>query len=93
MLYHPTLTPHFPLLCEYDNICCALQVEGAVAKALETHGRLSGVANCVGSIVLKAAHQTSDVEFDQAREMCEPEVYVPLFGTKCAPLSGFTTNA
>mmetsp|Transcript_16535 Transcript_16535/g.35768 ORF Transcript_16535/g.35768 Transcript_16535/m.35768 type:complete len:293 (+) Transcript_16535:28-906(+) len=41
------------------------QVDDAIAKAVETHGHISGVANCVGSIVLKSAHTTSDAEFDQ----------------------------
>ena len=31
---------------------------------LSTYGRLDGVANCVGSIVLKPAHATSDADFD-----------------------------
>lgn len=32
---------------------------------LSTYGRLDGVANCVGSIVLKPAHATSDADFEQ----------------------------
>lgn len=31
---------------------------------LSTYGRLDGVANCVGSIVLKPAHATSDADWD-----------------------------
>jgi short-subunit dehydrogenase len=34
-------------------------VEQAVEQAVQAHGSVTGVANCVGSIVLKAAHQTS----------------------------------
>jgi len=34
-------------------------VEGAVAHANERHGRLDGLALCVGSILLKPAHRTS----------------------------------
>lgn len=41
------------------------QVEQAIAQAVERHGRVDAVANCVGSIVLKSAHATSDAEFDQ----------------------------
>ncbi|GFH24508.1 uncharacterized protein HaLaN_22317, partial [Haematococcus lacustris] len=41
------------------------QVEAAISSAVSNHGPLAAVANCVGSIVLKAAHQTSDAEFDQ----------------------------
>ena len=40
------------------------EVEAAVAKALEAHGRLDGLANCVGSILLKPAHLTSEEEWD-----------------------------
>lgn len=39
-------------------------MEDAIARAVELHGRIDGVANCVGSIVLKAAHATSEAEFD-----------------------------
>lgn len=40
------------------------EVEAAVAKAVEVHGRLDGLANCVGSILLKPAHLTSEEEWD-----------------------------
>jgi NAD(P)-dependent dehydrogenase (short-subunit alcohol dehydrogenase family) len=40
------------------------EVESAVAKAVEAHGRLDGLANCVGSILLKPAHLTSEEEWD-----------------------------
>ena len=40
------------------------EVEAAAAKAVEWHGRLDGVANCVGSILLKPAHLTSEEEWD-----------------------------
>lgn len=40
-------------------------VEQAVAQATELYGRIDSVANCVGSIVLKSAHTTTDAEFDQ----------------------------
>jgi len=39
------------------------QVEQCLARAVELHGRVDGVACCVGSILLKAAHQTSFDEF------------------------------
>jgi NAD(P)-dependent dehydrogenase (short-subunit alcohol dehydrogenase family) len=39
-------------------------VEAAAAKAVEIHGRLDGLANCVGSILLKPAHLTSEEEWD-----------------------------
>ncbi len=41
------------------------QVEAAVEAAVETHGRLDGAANLVGSVLLKPAHLTSVEEFDE----------------------------
>jgi NAD(P)-dependent dehydrogenase (short-subunit alcohol dehydrogenase family) len=43
------------------------QAESAISTAVTQHGRIDGVANCVGSIVLKSAHTTSDADFDQVR--------------------------
>jgi NAD(P)-dependent dehydrogenase (short-subunit alcohol dehydrogenase family) len=40
-------------------------VETAVASAAEHHGRLDGIVNLVGSILLKPAHLTSDDEFEK----------------------------
>jgi 3-oxoacyl-[acyl-carrier protein] reductase len=40
------------------------EVEAAATKAVEVHGRLDGLANCVGSILLKPAHLTSEEEWD-----------------------------
>jgi 3-oxoacyl-[acyl-carrier protein] reductase len=42
------------------------QVDACVARVLERHGRLDGVAHCVGSLLLKPAHLTSDAEWDAA---------------------------
>lgn len=41
-------------------------VEGAIAGAASSLGRLDGVANCVGSLLLKPAHATSAEELDAA---------------------------
>lgn len=38
-------------------------VERLFARALELHGRVDGAACCVGSILLKAAHLTTEAEF------------------------------
>ena len=38
-------------------------VEACVTQAFEQHERLDGVGNCVGSILLKPAHCTSDEEW------------------------------
>jgi hypothetical protein len=37
---------------------------------VQSHGRVDGVANCVGSIVLKSAHTTTDAEFEQVGQGC-----------------------
>ncbi|MGD8254424.1 MAG: SDR family oxidoreductase [Syntrophobacterales bacterium] len=39
------------------------QVEQCVEQAVETYGRVDGIANCVGSVLLKPAHLTSDDEW------------------------------
>ena len=39
------------------------QVEKSVEQTVETHGRVDGIANCVGSVLLKPAHLTSEDEW------------------------------
>lgn len=39
------------------------QVERCVEQTVETYGRVDGIANCVGSVLLKPAHLTSDEEW------------------------------
>lgn len=39
------------------------EVHASLAAALDQFGRLDGVANCVGSLLLKPAHLTSEEEF------------------------------
>jgi NAD(P)-dependent dehydrogenase (short-subunit alcohol dehydrogenase family) len=41
------------------------EVEQALAGAVERHGRVDGLACCVGSIVLKPAHRTSVAELEE----------------------------
>jgi NAD(P)-dependent dehydrogenase (short-subunit alcohol dehydrogenase family) len=41
------------------------EVEACVKDVLKNFGRIDGAANCVGSIVLKGAHSTSEEEFEQ----------------------------
>lgn len=50
---HTTLDAHDPA-----------SVEATIDFAVRTHGRLDGVAHCVGSILLKPAHLTKPEEFD-----------------------------
>jgi NAD(P)-dependent dehydrogenase (short-subunit alcohol dehydrogenase family) len=40
------------------------EVGEAVSNAVETFGRVDGIANCVGSLLLKPAHITTDDEWD-----------------------------
>jgi NAD(P)-dependent dehydrogenase (short-subunit alcohol dehydrogenase family) len=40
------------------------QVESVFREATEMFGRVDGVANCAGSLILKPAHLTSEAEFD-----------------------------
>lgn len=39
-------------------------VQSVVDHAVETHGRLDGIANCIGSLLLKPAHLTSESEWE-----------------------------
>lgn len=57
MLYPQTHTFHV----EATN---SKQVEACIQHAVKTFGRIDGVVNCVGSVLLKPAHQTSDEEFN-----------------------------
>ncbi len=47
-----------------DATDCAA-VEELLVATKKVHGRIDGVANCVGSILLKPAHLTSHEEFDE----------------------------
>jgi 3-oxoacyl-[acyl-carrier protein] reductase len=40
------------------------EVEACLRRAVEVFGRLDGVANCVGSLLLKPAHATTDQEWN-----------------------------
>lgn len=39
------------------------EVDACVERAMQAHGRLDGVANCIGSLLLKPAHTTSESEW------------------------------
>lgn len=47
-----------------DDVTSHESVDKATNNVLATHGKLHGVANCIGSIVLKSAHTTTPKEFD-----------------------------
>jgi NAD(P)-dependent dehydrogenase (short-subunit alcohol dehydrogenase family) len=40
------------------------ELERCATQSFETHGRLDGIANCIGSVLLKPAHLTSDADWD-----------------------------
>ena len=43
----------------------ASAVEACVERAVALHARLDGIANCVGSLILKPAHLTTDAEWQE----------------------------
>ena len=45
------------------DVTASAEVDAAVTRILEAHGRLDGAAHCVGSLLLKPAHLTSDAEW------------------------------
>ena len=48
---------------EIIDACQADDIERAVVKAKELYGYISGVANCVGSLILKPAHLVAPQDF------------------------------
>ncbi|PSC75302.1 SDR family oxidoreductase [Micractinium conductrix] len=44
--------------------CDPAAAEAVIQEALRRYGRIDGVANCVGSVILKAAHATTPAEFE-----------------------------
>jgi NAD(P)-dependent dehydrogenase (short-subunit alcohol dehydrogenase family) len=46
------------------DACNLQQVESCMKRATELHGPISGIANCVGSLLLKPAHLLSEEEWD-----------------------------
>lgn len=48
------------------DACNLTQVESCLRRAVELHGPTSGIANCVGSLLLKPAHLLSEAEWDDA---------------------------
>jgi NAD(P)-dependent dehydrogenase (short-subunit alcohol dehydrogenase family) len=41
------------------------EVGSCAKRAIESHGRLDGIANCVGSVLIKPAHLTSEREWNE----------------------------
>lgn len=58
-----------PLAEELRAVACPLdatrleEVDACVDRAMQLHGRIDGVANCIGSLLLKPAHNTSEAEW------------------------------
>ena len=59
--------------CDCKWLECDVTVPGAIAACLdaacETHGDISGIANCVGSLKLAPAHATKDHDFAEIIEV------------------------
>lgn len=47
------------------DVTVSSQADGLVAQVLERHKRIDGLAHCVGSILLKPLHLTSDQDWDR----------------------------
>jgi len=47
------------------NATLPKETEDAFLEIKETHGTIDGVVNCIGSVILKPAHLTSDSEFEE----------------------------
>jgi 3-oxoacyl-[acyl-carrier protein] reductase len=45
------------------DACSFADVEACIAKAIEQFGQVNGVANCIGSLLLKPAHLTTEAEW------------------------------
>ena len=60
----------------------ALQVDDAFSEIRERYSRISGVAHCVGSIILKPIHQTSDADFETTLRL-----NLHRWATACLPAS------
>lgn len=64
-------------------------VEACLSEARDAHGRLDGVANCVGSIILKPAHLTTDAEWDETIRTNLTSAFATVSAAaKCMPAGG-----
>ena len=64
------------------------QVEAAFEQAAATLGEIRGVAHCVGSILLKPAHLTSEVEFNHTLQINLVSAFIVLRSAIRAMSSG-----
>lgn len=64
----------YGLAQELDAECCIVdatrldEVEACVQRAAQKYGYVTGIANCVGSLLLKPLHMTSEAEWDTTIE-------------------------
>jgi len=51
--------------CDVHNVEAddPASIDGCVKSTAEKHGKITGVVNCIGSVLLKPAHLTSDAEW------------------------------
>jgi 3-oxoacyl-[acyl-carrier protein] reductase len=47
------------------NVTDSKAIDACISAAIENHGPLDGVVNCVGTLLLKPAHCTSDQEYSE----------------------------
>jgi NAD(P)-dependent dehydrogenase (short-subunit alcohol dehydrogenase family) len=45
------------------------EVESCAKQAIESHGRLDGIANCIGTVLLKPAHLTTDDDWSSTLQL------------------------
>ena len=65
------------------------QVDAFIAHAVATHGQLDGAANCVGSLLLKPAHITTNDEWEfTMRQNLNSAFYVLRAATKAMKAGG-----
>jgi NAD(P)-dependent dehydrogenase (short-subunit alcohol dehydrogenase family) len=45
------------------------EVESCAKRVIEEHGRLDGIANCIGTVILKPAHLTTDDDWNSTLQL------------------------
>ena len=65
------------------------QVNDCVEQAVEKYGRVDGIANCVGSLLLKPAHLTSDTDWQSVIDVnLNSAFYIVRAGVKAMMKTG-----
>ena len=70
------------------------EVEACAAKVVQDYGRIDGIANCVGSLLLKPAHTTSESEWHSTLSLNLTSAFVVVrAGAKAMMQSGQATGS